>query len=135
MKILLYNLAISCIGSLAFLPLWYLHRTKAPSIQVLFDLIALPLILCIFNLVMFFKGYIPSFKMLYWIIPLSCIMAGCVAYFNWGISTGLLLKPDAETVMLMKWFLSLSAVIPLLLWGIIHLILHVTNITNSKLEV
>ncbi len=126
MKIFIYNVTISVVSGLALLPLWFSSKLTDSSIQIIFSMIILPIILCSFNIFMFLKGKVSSFYMLYFIMPIACIINQFVGYFNWGLSTSNF-KPDPETIILMKYFIILSIIIPVILCGVSHLILFVTK--------
>lgn len=127
MKIFIYNLALSIISQLALLPLWYYKKITDSSIQIVFSIVIFPITLLIFNIVMFLKGKMPSFNVVYFILPIACVVSQLVGYFNWGISTGKLFKPDAETIMLIIYLIIISIIVSLALCGVSHLILFLNK--------
>lgn len=127
MKVFIFNAIIAVISSFIFLPVWLSGTINATPIQIIFNLIILPVILCGLNVILFLKGKLKSFNTLYFIMPIACILGELIGYLNWGISTGNLLKPDGETIMLTKYFVLASAIVPILLCGLSHLILFLAK--------
>lgn len=119
-RLIAFNLSIAFVASVAVLPVWLIAPLRAPYLQLLVELIILPAILCVFNVIMFLRRSVPSLGMLYVIIPVSCVVAVGVSYLNWGISSGELFTPDWETLHLIRWFAVFSGCISALLWGITH---------------
>lgn len=121
-----YNLAIAMVVSLSLLPFWYMENPiLVPGIQAVVNILILPIVLVVLNVTMFIKGKIGSFITLYVIIPLACLAGETCAYLNWGISTGNLLYPDEETILIMTFFSAASVGLAILLLGISNFILKV----------
>ncbi len=55
------------------------------------------------------------------VITILCII---IDYFNWGISTGDLLKPDSETVLIIKLEMIVASIIVTISWIAVYVIKH-----------
>lgn len=55
---------------------------------------------------------------LFFIMLVIVILGSLMVYFNWGISTGFLWKPDSETILLTKIQIYFSAIIVTIGWVI-----------------
>lgn len=121
-----YNVIIAVITNLLFLPFWYFEDAIwVPAIQAVVNGILLPVSLAALNLILIFKKQIKFPTILYFIIPLACLIGGICMYLDWGISTGNLFRPDEETVLLIT-FLSVTSIgLSLVLLGISHAVLKI----------
>jgi len=120
---------------LVFLGLWTLaesagntgFRTNVTLAESAADLLAVPAWLLavngIFSRRTGDRGFLRKVPLLYCGSALGIGMH----YFNWGITTGLLLTPDWETVLLFLVFLSVTAAELAAAGILIHLILHLKN--------
>jgi len=122
-KLFIHNLLLVIGVELLFLPLWITAMVDIAPIGIFFNLIIFPALLCIFNVIMYLKGKLQSFKILYLLLPIMCVVIQLMGYFNWGVSTGRFFNPDEETVMLVKFFITASFIYSLILVGIANLIL------------
>lgn len=119
-----YNTILAIGMALMFLPFWFLKpNTVVPGVQAAINLFIFPIILVLLNIVMLLKGKNSSFPSLYVTLPLFCLLNQLVCYLNWGMATGNLVKPDAETVMLTKSFILISVGFSIILLVLGHLTL------------
>lgn len=123
MQLVIFNLVIVIGVELLFLPLWMTKIDVIAPIEIFFNLMLFPVLLCVFNSIMFLKGKMLSFKMLYLLLPIMCLVIQLMGYVNWGIATGRFFKPDEETIMLVTYFISISSVYSIILVGISNVIL------------
>jgi hypothetical protein len=120
----LYNLLIPVVIGLVFLPFWYIKDfTLLPGLQILANVVLLPIILVIMDSILFLRGKVGSYFILYLIIPFACLIGQLFSYFNWGISTGNLMRPDNETLMLAKYLVIIAIGISWFLLAIAHIFL------------
>ena len=93
------------LANIMLLPLWYFgvkynffSIAKASDYQGLLNIFIVPLFLVILNIY-----YITKQKVNWYVsialILLVIVINGVIMYLSWGISTGGLLNPDSETVM------------------------------------
>lgn len=122
MKWLYYVIPI--IVHIFCLPFWFIE--KNPGNTAIFEMILGMLIIPMYLIIISFK-YITIFnlgnffKMLFLMIGIV-VLGNLIFYFNWGISTGKLLAPDSETILILKYQMIISSCILLVGWIIIFLI-------------
>lgn len=56
------------------------------------------------------------------IILTATILGILMIYFNWGIVTGNLLKPDSETIHITNWQIIIASMIAIVGWIIVYMI-------------
>ena len=120
-----YNLSVSVCISLLMLPLWFSKNLVDSSIQIVVSTIGLPLVLIILNLFLLFKSRRKSFLLLYLVVPVSCLLSQLIGYIGWGISTGGLLCPDWETVILTAFLSMVSVGFSLVVLALSHVVLKI----------
>jgi len=61
-------------------------------------------------------------KSVVFLLMIGITIAGyIIQYFNWGMSTGYLYKPDSESILILKQSAILSIVILIIGWGIVKI--------------
>ncbi|MCK5012603.1 MAG: hypothetical protein KAS66_02200 [Candidatus Omnitrophica bacterium] len=119
-----FNITTAIIISLFLLPFWYIEDAViVPSIQMTANVLVIPVILVALNVSLYARGRIRFFSILYLVIPLACLAGEICAYFNWGISTGDLLRPDEETIIITMVYSVASMGLSLLLLAAAHVVL------------
>ena len=106
-KTLLFSNFIPIIAiHICFLPFWFSNnisfRTMVGSIELVFNVVLLPLYLIIFNYIYSIKkkqfNFLPNIALML----SAAIFGNCLYYFNWGITTGRMFSPDGETIWLFQ---------------------------------
>lgn len=121
--VIFYNILMVVLIDLFFLLIWKISTSVWIPIELSFDIIVFPILLCVFNSVMFLKRKIPSFKILYLIVPAMSVLVHLMSYVDRGILTGHLFRPDEETVMLVNLFSVVAFIYSLILVGITNVVL------------
>lgn len=135
LRYFVYSIGITYLASLAILPIWFFQPSGsvlAPTVQAGLEIVVLPAVLCVFSAVTYRKKGFSASWIPYLIVPISVLVGVCIGYFNWGISTGRFLEPDAETIHLTKWFLVLSGSSGFIMWSVVHLSLRVLRSGSGR---
>ena len=130
MKLFAYNVGVAVLAMLAFLPFWFIRpsgSTTLPLIQAGVEILSVPVILTSLNLLMYVTKKLSSLVVPYLMMSLACMFGVLVAYFNWGITSGRLFRPDGETVDLTLWSLVFSPLVAVGLWCIVHITLRIIH--------
>lgn len=112
-------------------PLWYYGNKygfcsigKSSGYQGLLNIFIFPIFLIILNIYFITKHEVKWYISIL-LILLVIVINSALAYFGWGISTGHLLNPDAETIMVVIYINTLLPIIISVLgmgiFGIINL--------------
>lgn len=106
---------------LLFLPFWLLD-VDISIIEILVGTFIVPVyLIAVFGIKM--SRFSPGKFILMLIIILAITNLGiAIDYFNWGIVTGYLLKPDSETVYLTKLQMNIASIIVIIGWIIMSII-------------
>jgi hypothetical protein len=135
-SIAVFNFIPVIVVHICFLPFWFsknlLFTTNVTAIEMLFNVILLPLYLTIFNFIYSIKkkeyNFLPNIVLMLF----AATLGNCLYYFNWGISTGRLFSPDAETVMLFQLETKINFISLLILGIIWQIILQVIKHRSPK---
>jgi hypothetical protein len=131
----LYSFAFAIVMNVVFLPFWYLREPDlVPIVEAFMNIFILPVFLAILNAKYFREGKIKNFLILYFIVPISCLIGQLCGYVNWGISTGNLWHPDGETIGLVMFFSAVAAGASLLIVAVTHVTLkiHQAGISTGR---
>lgn len=106
---------------LLFLPFWLLD-VDISIIEILAGTFIVSIyLIAVFGIKM--SSFSPGKFILILIIMLAITNLGiAIEYFNWGIVTGYLLKPDSETVYLTKLQMNIASIIVIIGWIIMSII-------------
>ena len=67
-----------------------------------------------------------NFFLVLFIMLVVTIFGILIHYFNWGITTGNLLKPDSATVLIIKSEILIASIIVIVGWIVAYMIKHRT---------
>ena len=113
------NLSIAVIAPLILLPLWLVApkgSTIIPTLQIIVDLVVVPLALSVLNIKFYLNGKIRKRLNAYLVTVLCAVVTQVIGYCNWGISTGNLFNPDGETIYLTKSFIIAALILTSLIF-------------------
>lgn len=108
---------------LIFFPFWLFAKGGTISlVEILIGTLAIPIYLIIISHRrignMNFRGFVVTlFVML--IVTICGIL---IHYFNWGITTENLLKPDSDTVLIIKSEMVIASIIVVIGWTVAYMI-------------
>lgn len=122
-----YNICIHyiipIIIHLIFLPFWVLDKNGIVAlVEIFIGTVIIPVYLIIISTKSFSDLGINKFFILLATMLFVETTGIIIEYFNWGIVTGNLLKPDSETVLIVKIQMIISSIIIIVGWFIIGLI-------------
>lgn len=111
-KLMVYNFAPAIIVNLLFLPFWFVKDPffsyNISILQTLFNAAILPLYLIILNFRHAVRGGERNFLSYIGIMWSVILVANVLSYFNWGVATDQLLRPEFGTIYLYEWLLIIS---------------------------
>lgn len=108
---------------LLFLPFWFLDRNGTLSLVEMFiGTIVIPIYLIVVGYKSPGDINTSRFWLILIVILVVTLLGIAISYFNWGISTGNLLKPDSETVLIMQIQIIVSSAIVIVGWAIAYFI-------------
>lgn len=107
-----------------FLPFWFMG--KGTGNTALIELVVGALIIPIYLIIISFK-FVDKISMGRFVTVLLLmigitVIGNLISYCNWGISTGKLLTPDSETVLIAKMQIIISIIVVSIGWIIASLI-------------
>ena len=110
-----------------FLPFWFLVKGGTLSlIEILIGTVVIPIYLIIVSYKLLDDlGFARFFLVLFMMLVVT-ILGIVISYFNWGISIGNLLKPDSETVLIIKSEMFIALIIVIVGWTVAYMIKHRT---------
>lgn len=109
---------IPIIVHILCLPFWFTE--KNPGNMAIFEMILGIFIVPVYLILISFK-YVTTFSLrkfleLFFLMIGISILGNLIFYFNWGISTGKLLMPDSETILILKYQIIISSCILMVGW-------------------
>ena len=110
--------AIPIIVHILCLPFWFTE--KNPGNVAIFEIILGIFIVPVY-LILISSKYVTTFSLrkfleLFFLMIGISVMGNLIFYFNWGISTGKLLMPDSETILILKYQIIISSCILMVGW-------------------
>ena len=122
---------------LLFLALWITVRstrigTDVPILEMITDLFIVPVYLIVINYRYNKKKKSYFFVLNFFIMIISSILGNAMSYFNWGVTTGLLKNPDAETLLIVNTIVTLNIITVFIACLIIQLIFLAKRKTEYK---
>lgn len=105
---------------LLFLPFlfWGNNQSIVSLVEIIIGTIIIPIYLLIVSIKIVSEISTGKFT-LFLLVMIGVATAGIfTSYFNWGITTGNLLKPDSETVLIMQIQIFVSSAIVIVGWAI-----------------
>lgn len=122
MRLIFYNLIPLLAHLLCLLLGIWLKGGDLSMIELALDTIIAPIYLIVINHKLFAKVSVTN-AVLLWIFMLVIVVIGHVIhYLHWGISTGNLMRPDSETVLILQIAVITSVIILTVGWIIVSLI-------------
>ena len=119
---------IPIVTHLIFLPLLFFERNGEISlIEILVGTIIIPIYLVIVSYKFLDDFSMSKFFFMLLIILVVTILGIVISYFNWGITTRNLLKPDSETIHIINWQMIIASIIVVIGWTIACMIKHVSR--------
>lgn len=118
---------IPVVIHLLFLPFLFLERNGEISlIEIFVGTIVVPIYLVIVSYKLLDHFSMSKFFPMLLIILVVTILGIVISYFNWGITTGNLLKPDSETIHITNWQMIIASIIVIIGWAVAYIIKHRT---------
>ena len=118
---------IPIVIHLIFLPLLFLERNgKISLIEIFVGTIVVPIYLVIVSYKLLDHFSMSKFFSMLLIILVVTILGIVISYFNWGITTRNLLKPDSETIHITNWQMIIASIIAITGWTVAYMIKHRT---------
>lgn len=112
---------IPVVIHLIFLPLLFLDKNGEIMLMENFvGAIAVPIYLAIVSYKILCHFGMNKFLPMLLIILVVTILGIVISYFNWGIITGNLLKPDSETIHIMNWQMIIASIIVIISWTVVY---------------
>lgn len=110
--------AIPIIVHILCLPFWFTE--KNPGNVAIFEMILEIFIVPVY-LILISSKYVTTFSLrkfleLFFLMIGISVLGNLIFYFNWGISTGKLLMPDSETILILKYQIIISSCILMVGW-------------------
>ena len=114
---------IPIIIHLIFLPLLFFERNGEMSlVESIVGVIVVPVYLVIVSCKFLDNFSISKFLGMLLIMLVVAILGIAISYFNWGITTGDLLKPDSETIYIIHWQIRIASIIVIIGWAVSYMI-------------
>ena len=118
---------IPIVVHLIFLPFLFLERNGEISlIEIFVGTIVVPIYLVIVSYKFLDDFSMSKFFSILLIIIVVTLLGIAISYFNWGITTGNLLKPDSETIHITNWQMIIASIIVTAGWIVAYMIKHRT---------
>lgn len=112
---------IPIVLHLIFLLFWFRNQNaEIALIEMFVGTIAVPIYLIIVSYKLLYHFSINSFLPMLSIILAVTILGIVISYFNWGITTGNLLKPDSGTIHLTKLQIMIASIIVIIGWTVTY---------------
>lgn len=127
MKLILYIIPI--IVHISLLPVHFIdgNRGYTELAEAALGIIIVPIYLIIVSLKFTkrdcFKSYISQLLIMFVI----SVIGNIISYVNWGISTGNLLCPDSETVLLTRLQIITALSIIVIIWSVVCIVIKIKN--------
>ena len=118
---------IPIVIHLLFLPFWFLAEGGTLSlIEILIGTVGIPIYLIFVSYKLVDDLDAGNFFLVLFIMLVVTIFGILIHYFNWGITTGNLLKPDSATVLIIKSEILIASIIVIVGWIVAYMIKHRT---------
>ena len=118
---------IPIVIHLIFLPFLFLDRDgEILFIEIIVGTIFVPIYLVIVSYKLLNHFSMCKFFSMLLIMLVVTILGIIISYFNWGITTGNLLKPDSETIHIISWQMIIASMIVIAGWAVAYTIKHIT---------
>lgn len=96
-------------------------------IEILLGTIVIPIYLIIVSYKLLDELNAGMFFLILLIILAVTLFGVTISYFNWGITTGNLLKPDSATILIIKSEMIIASIIVITGWVVAYMIKHRTS--------
>ena len=131
------NLIPVVIIHLLILPFWFMgdtiFKTNVTGIETVVDLIILPLLLFIINIIYTIRNKRYLFIMQIVLMVIGAFIGNYMHYFKWGVASGQLFSPDIKTVELLWLFTKINTVSIVVIGLLVQIVLLVIkNISKDR---
>ena len=111
---------IPIVIHLFFLPFWFLAKDGTLSlIEIFIGTVVNPVYLIFVSYKLLDTG---RFFFVLFVMLVVTILGIVIHYFNWGITTGNLLKPDSATVLIIRSEILIASIIVIVGWTVVYMI-------------